>query len=162
MGPPPPPWPTPEASAPKGHAGLLVAGIAVLALLLGAVVGYVVGVPQRNSLKDDKAAVEAQLTDTQRQLASAQSELDTTKSQLGTATTGAAAKGVCLKAATDANDLLDQWENWLNDFVTYMQSPAGSAAEAQIQTHMTDQEGQMTQQTQVVRLELLDCQTKTS
>ncbi len=41
-----------------------------------------------------------------------------------------------------------------------MQAPVGSAAEAEIELHLTEQEAQMATQTATVQQELVDCQTK--
>ncbi|MFZ4518254.1 MAG: hypothetical protein ACOYOP_07690 [Microthrixaceae bacterium] len=120
------------------------------ALLVGGGIGYAAGTPQRMSLQDDKAALQKDLTSAKKDLASA-------KKDVASAKAASTAKDVCVTAATDAGDYIAQVDNWFVDFGAYMDAQVGSAAEAQLDTHLTDQEQKMQQQYDRVESELKDC-----
>ncbi len=142
--------PTGPATPSRGRRGWLVALAVVGALLVGGGIGYAAGMPQRNSLQDDKAALQEDLTAVKKDLSSARDDLSSAQA-------GSKAKDVCVTAATDAGDYITQVDNWFVDFNAYMESPSGSGAEAQLDTHLTDQEQKMDEQYDRVQSELRDC-----
>jgi len=142
------------ASAPKhrGRGVLYTILVAVLALLLGAGVGYAIGVPGKNRAVNDKNAAQEQVTSLQQELSTVQASAASVSS----------ARDTCSKAATDAGDLLGQWDNFWSDYGAYLDTPVGSAAEASMKQHMNDQLGRMELQSIVVEDELSSCRKAVS
>jgi cytoskeletal protein RodZ len=169
---PPPSVPSPGAVPPGGSAyggqpqypmspepakrgfGVWIAVAAVIALLIGLGVGFVAAQPSKNDVTKQKNAAQLQVTQLQQDLATAQSSLTTAQNS---STANATARTTCSKAATDARDLIAQHENLWQDFSDYLAAPYGSAAEAQIQSHMSDQQQTMTAQRDVVNAEISAC-----
>lgn len=161
----PPYVPLEAPPAKRGVSGLIVAIIAVFALLIGAGIGYAASIPQRSTLQDEKAAVEtakanlqSDLDGVRKDLDATKADLDSTKSKLAGAQKAAAAKDTCSKAAADAGDLIAEFENLLDDFVTGGEAAAGSAERAAVQTHVTEQLQRMKSQAGIVDDELTACE----
>ena len=149
----PPPTPA-AASRPEPAPGrtrlwpVLLA--AVVALLIGVGIGYAASIPATNSVEDDKQALEDRNGELKKQVAQMQDDLELS-------TEGSEAKDICVQAATDAGDYITQDDNWHQDFTAYMASEVGSAAEAELETHMIDQEQKMQEQYETVQQELDNC-----
>ncbi len=140
------PAPQNPATAPR-RAGVWIAVAAVVALVVGVGVGVAAAQPSKNSVADQRNAAQSQVRDLQASLTSAQSS----------ASTSSGARDKCSKAAADAKDLIAQHENLWADFSTYMSSPSGSGAEAEIVLHMDSQQQTMITQRDVVNEELAAC-----
>ena len=136
---------TPEPA--KRRFGLWIAVAAVLALIVGVGVGFAAAQPSKNDAIEQRDAAEAQVTQSQQDLETAQANVAADD----------AAHIKCEKAATDAKDLIAQHENLWADFATYMSTPVGSAAEAQIRSHMDEQQQTMMAQRDVVDADLEAC-----
>jgi hypothetical protein len=144
----PPSYPVEPAAAPqKGRRWLMPVLIGFIALLLGVGIGFAASQPSKSSLQDEKKAA-------QEQVVSLQAQVD----QLGTSVGSAqSARTTCQKAAADAKDLADQYENFLGDFFEYWGTASGSAAEASWMEHMNTQGDQMSAQRDAVEAELTAC-----
>ena len=131
----------------------------VMALVVGLGVGYATSVPQQNSLKDARDKARVELTKAKSNLATANNDLAATKSN---AAKMSAARDTCKTAATDARDLIGQWENFMADLQSYFSSPVGSAAEASVSAHMNDQANKMGDQSRTVERETTACEAAIS
>ena len=157
--PPPPPPPSQVAPAPapqygappprSSRTGLWIAVAAVVALIVGLGVGVAAAQPSKNDAVEQRDAARVEVTDLQR-------ELDVTRSN---ASASSGARDRCSKAATDAKDLISQWENFWNDYRAWLQTTVDSAAEAEMEAHMTSQAATMDAQRDVVNEELSDCRS---
>lgn len=169
-----PPYVAPEPTpARRGPSWLIVALFAVFALLIGAGIGYAASIPQQRTLEDEKAAVETARSQLQTDVDNARKDLESTRKELAgikedlsgaraDVESESAAKDVCETAATDASDLIAEWENFMGDLQEFMAAPAGSAAEAELRTHMTSQLDRMAEQSILVEDELSACRQAVS
>lgn len=117
--------------------------VTVMALLLGAAIGYVASIPRQNTLEDENAALQEQVTE-------AESEADSAAEEQKE-------KEVCVQAATDAGDYIDQIYNMFEDIDSQMQMDPNSAAYAELEKHLIEQDDQMVRQEIVVQDELAEC-----
>lgn len=167
VGPPPvmgdqmPPY-VPSGPPPRrGISAVVLVIVATLALVVGAALGFAAGLPGRNALQDEKSSVEAAKAQVQTDLDATRNDLTAARNQLAAAKADASAsseaKTACNKAATDAGDLIDQYENLLSDFDAFAQTPAGSAAEGQMAAHLNEQIDRMSAQYVTVQDELKTC-----
>jgi hypothetical protein len=146
----PPSYPVEPAAAPKkGNRWLMPLVIGFVAVIVGIGIGFAASQPSKNSLQDDKKAAQAQVS-------SLQTQVDQLNSSVGAAQT---ARTTCQKAAADAKDLADQYDNFLGDFFEYLSTATGSAAEASWIEHMNTQQVQMAAQKDAVSSELSACTT---
>lgn len=159
--PPMPPPVAPEPAPRRRRSWLAVAIAAVLALLIGAAAGYAAGLPARNDLRDQKQATEvardqlqADLTAAKGDLEDAQKSLASTKKDLASSS---AAKEACSTAANDANELVVQFENLLDDLSSDV--APGSAAEKALIDHVNQQAREMGSQARVVKSEFESCKS---
>ena len=156
-----PPYVPSEPPPRRGVSAVVLVVIATLALLVGAALGYAAGLPGRNALQDDKAAVETARAQVQSDLDATRKDLTATRDRLAgietSATASSQAKAACSTAATDAGDLITQYENLLSDFDAFAQTPAGSAAEGQMAAHLNEQIDRMSAQYVTVLDELKTC-----
>jgi len=156
-GPPPyvPPSvpPAPETlPAKRAGMGVWIALFAVLALIIGAGIGYAAAMPSKNDITKQRDAAQAQASQLQASLSQNEAdELNATN-----------AKDKCSKAATDASDLVKQWENVMTDIDNYMASSIGSTTEAELAAHIDEQFQTMDAQKDIVTSELTACQIATS
>lgn len=164
----PPTAPAPAAPA-KRSVLVPVLLAALVALLIGAGIGYAISVPgrsdltaQRDNAQASAATTKAQLDKATADLAAANTTLEDTKKELATAKAGASGKEACSKAATDANDFIGQIFNILSDYEALAGTPTGSAAEAQLLNHINEQSQKMDAQEQTVKDELSACKTAVS
>lgn len=160
---------TPAApTPPKARRWPMFVAIGLVAVLVGALAGYFAGSPARDDLQQQRDDARAQVADLTEQLdaskadlasttallntakaglATAQADLTTSEAALAAMTdardTSSAKAKACTTAATAANDLVVQWKNVLSDFLSWMDAPYGSAAEAQIQSHVDEQFAKM-------------------
>lgn len=158
------------------------AAIGLVALLVGAGVGYFAGAPARNdltsqrddaraqvaALTDDLAATEAELSATADELAVTNGQLDVAQADLAD-TEGSLASmtesrdaadaraASCTVAATAGKDLVAQWSNVFGDLVDYWNTPWGSAAEATIDSHIDEQFTKMDEQQIALDRAMEDC-----
>jgi hypothetical protein len=121
----------------------------VLGLLIGAAVGVAADQPSKNDVAQQRDDARAEAVDLRASLETAQDS----------ASSNSQARDACSRAATDAKDLIAQHENLWSDFSTYMSSPTGSGAEAEIMMHMDSQQQTMVAQRDVVDEELTACRT---
>lgn len=156
-----PPYVPSEPPPRRGVSAVVLVVIATLALLVGAALGYAAGLPGRNALQDDKAAVETAKAQVQSDLDATRKDLTATRDRLAGIETSAAAssqaKAACSTAATDAGDLITQYENLLSDFGAWADTAPGSAAEAQMTAHVNEQILRMGAQYTTVQDELKAC-----
>lgn len=156
---------------PKARRWPMFVAIGLVAVLVGALVGYFAGGPARDDLQRQRDDARAQVADLTGQLDANKADLASTTDMLNTAKAGLAtaqadltkseaaltamtdardtssAKAkACKTAATTANDLVVQWKNVFSDFLSWMDAPYGSAAEAQIQSHVDEQFAKMDEQ----------------
>jgi hypothetical protein len=143
----------PEATTP-GHPessrrgmGAWIALAAVLALLIGATIGYAASMPAKNDVTKQRDAATAQVTQLQ-------NDLDKSNAAGSSASS---ARDKCSKAAVDAKDLIDQDQNLWNDFATLMNMTPGSPEEIAQEQHMNTQADTMDAQSRVVTDELATC-----
>lgn len=154
MATPPPTYPVPPTREPSGQGRrwLVPLLVGLVALVVGAGIGYAASIPGTNSTRDDRTAALAQVRDLQTKVNDLQSSVGANQT----------ARDTCTKAATDASDLVDQYDNFLSDFQNYLATEPGSAAEAQWIQHMDDQWARMEQQYDTVKAELQDCKAAVS
>ncbi|HZA76299.1 MAG TPA: hypothetical protein VE623_07905 [Acidimicrobiales bacterium] len=140
--PPPPPPPEPMA-LPRGPQQVrmgLLAGLIAASLLVGTGLGYALGMPQRSDLEDDIEGLE--------------DERSEARSNLKTATE---ARDVCAQAASDADDHLTLTSGYVDTVLAWVQTPAGSPEEAQLESELTTLENQMAEQGEILDDKLADC-----
>ena len=148
---PAPPPAAPAAPATNGKRrgmGAWIALVAVMALLIGAGIGYGAAMPSKNDVSKQRDAAQAQVTQLQSDLSAAQTS----------GASASSAKDKCSKAATDASDLVKQWNNVMGDISNYMAAASGSATEAELDAHITAQFQTMDAEDAIVTTELAQCQ----
>lgn len=156
-----PPYVPSEPPPRRGVSAVVLVVIAAVALLVGAAVGYAAGLPGRNALQDDKASVETAKAQVQSDLDATRKDLGAARDELASARSDASAsseaKATCSTAATDAADLVEQYDNLLNDISAWAKTANGSAAEAQMANHINEQMERMRDQYIIVQDELKAC-----
>jgi hypothetical protein len=160
----------------------MLVAIGAAALLVGATVGYFAGAPARNDLRSQRDAALTQVTKLTDQLDTSKADLASTTKLLNTAKDGlsgaqadlatsqaalasmtdsrdtaSATATACTTAATNAGDLITQWQDLLANFTEWLTTQPGSSAELTLQQHMNAQATAMDQQQAALNGQMTTC-----